>query len=202
MPVEGAGRRALVVVELNSGKTLTLASVPGERAVAAEEVLAELIARHGAPLVLKADNGSAFIAQRFARFCRSHGITLLHSPVRRPRFNGCCEVSGKHAKRRALAAAAQRGAVGGLSEADLGAAVTFVGEMPRVPAELRAAFQDALAEQRRLVAAERGLVLGPGLGNAIHRSLGRVAAQRALIQCHILSITGRDYLHCLSPSVA
>ncbi len=71
--------------------------------------------------------------------------------------------------------------------------------MPRVSEQLRAAFQDALAEQRRLVSAERGLVLGPGLRNAVYRLLGRVAAQRALIQCHILSIQDRDYPDCLSP---
>jgi hypothetical protein len=89
-----------------------------------------------------------------------------------------------------------------LSAADLQVATTFVGEMPRVPEALRTDFQQALAEQLRRVAAERGVALGPGLGNAIHRSLGRVAAERALIQCHILSIQGREYLHRLSPSVA
>ena len=81
-------------------------------------------------------------------------------------------------------------------------ATTFVGEMPRVPEALRTDFQQALAEQLRRVAAERGVALGPGLGNAIHRSLGRVAAERALIQCHILSTQGRECLHRLSPSVA
>ncbi len=181
---------------------LTMVSASGEWSCAAEQVLEALIAQHGAPLVLKADNGSAFIAKRFASFCRSHGIALVHSPVRRPQFNGCCEVSGKHAKRRAQAAAAQRGAVDYLSAADLQVATTFVGEMPRVPEALRADSQQALAEQLRRVAAERGVALGPGLGNAIHRSLGPVAAVRALIQCHILSIQGCEYLHRLSPAVA
>jgi hypothetical protein len=84
----------------------------------------------------------------------------------------------------------------------LQAASTFVGEMPRVPEALRTDFQQALAEQLRWVAAKRGVALGPGLGNAIHRSLGRVAAERARIQCHTQSIQGREYLHRLSPSVA
>jgi transposase InsO family protein len=76
---------------------LTMVSASGDWSCAAEQVLEALIAQHGAPLVLKADNGSAFIAKRFASFCRSHGIALVHSPVRRPQCNGCCEVGGKHA---------------------------------------------------------------------------------------------------------
>ena len=79
---------------------------------------------------------------------------------------------------------------------------TGVGELSRTPDVLCVDFRQAPAEQLRLVAAERGVVLGPGLGNAIHRLLGRVAAERALTQCHILSIRGRDYHYRLSPSVA
>ena len=82
-PVPPLGRRALVVTELPSRKTLCLRSVVGERAASVEAVLAELIARHSAPLVLELDNGSAFLARRFASFCRQLGIALLHSPVHR-----------------------------------------------------------------------------------------------------------------------
>ncbi len=110
--VAGVGRRALVVAGLHGRQVLALRAASGERAVAAEQILASLIAEHGAPLVLKLDNGSAFTAMRFARFCRAHGITLLHSPVRRPRLNGTCEVSGRWAKHRAQAAEACAGRQG------------------------------------------------------------------------------------------
>ena len=130
-PVAPFGRRAMVVAELYSRRVLALSAVRGERASAAEEVLARLIAAHGAPLVLKLDNGSAFTAKRFASFCRGHGITLLHSPVRRPRFNGTCEVSGRWAKHRALAAARLRGSAGPLCQADLDAAPKCVGPMAK-----------------------------------------------------------------------
>ena len=146
-PVAPLGRRALVVVELHSRKTLCVESVPGERAGAVIACLRRLIEKHGAPLVLKADNGSAFIAKCLARFCGSHGITLMHSPVRRPRWNGTCEVSGRWAKRRAVAAAALRGASGGLCQADLDCAVTFCGIMPRIDDALRERFLATVAQQ-------------------------------------------------------
>ncbi len=201
-PVAPFGRRALVVVELHSGKVLDLRAVPGERAAAAEQVLARLIAEHGAPLVLKLDNGSAFIARRFARFCQRHGITLLHSPVRRPRYNGACEVHGRWAKRDAQAAAEARGAAGDLCQADLDCAITFTGTMPRVSPLLRLRFLEVVAQQLAIVAAERGLALHSTILDHVHRSLARVAVQRALQLCHILTIEGRAYRQCLSPSAA
>jgi hypothetical protein len=57
-------------------------------------------ARQGRALELY--NGSAFTTKRFKRFCWRHGILLLHSPVRRPRYNGTCEVSGRCVADRAI----------------------------------------------------------------------------------------------------
>jgi hypothetical protein len=201
-PVAPFGRRALVVVELHSGKVLDLRAVPGERAAAAEQVLARLIEEHGAPLVLKLDNGSAFTARRFAKFCQRHGITLLHSPVRRPRYNGACEVHGRWAKRDAQAAARARGASDGLTQADLNSAITFTGVMPRVSPVLRQRFLEVVAEQLTIVAAERGLALQGAVPDHVRRSLARVAVGRALQLCHILTIEGRAYRQCLSRSAA
>jgi transposase InsO family protein len=187
------GRRALIVTELHSRRTLCLQSVPGERAEAVEQVLTALIERHGAPLVLKLDNGSAFISRSLASFCRRHGITLLHSPVRRPRWNGTCEVSARWAKERAYAAAQARGAVADLTQADLDAAVTFTGTMPCIDDALRERFRDVLAEQLAIAAAERGLAIACISQDHVRRSLRRVAVKRALLICHILTIEGRGY---------
>jgi hypothetical protein len=201
-PVAPLGRRALVVVELHSRKTLCLQSVAGERAVAAEWVLRGLIERHGAPLVLKLDNGSGFVAKRFGRFCREQGITLLHSPVRRPRYNGTCEVSGRWAKRRANAAAARRGEPGGLCQADLDSAVTFCGTMPTIDCGLRQRFLEVVEQQLAIVTAERGVALQGQLKDHQWRSLRRVAVRQALQLCHILSIEGRGYHQWLPASAA
>lgn len=200
-PVAGRGRRALVVVEMHSRRTLCVESVAGERAAAVIACLRRLIALHGAPLVLKADNGSAFSSKCLARFCRRHGITLMHSPVRRPRWNGTCEVSGRWAKRRAEAAARARGSAS-LCQQDLDAAVTFAGTMPRIDVALRQRFLALVAEQLVIAAEERGLALGDDTRDHHRRSLGRVAAQRALQLCHILSIRGREYHQWLPASVA
>ena len=190
--VEGCGRRALIVVELHSKKTLALESVSGERAVEVERVLAALIEKHGAPLVLKLDNGSAFISLRIAVFCALRGITLMHSPPRRPAFNGTCEVSGRWAKRRAQAAANLR-ADGTLTQADLDRAVTYFGVLPKVDEVLRARFLAMVEQEMAVVAAERGVALDDTLRDHVRRSLGRVAARRALQACHILTIEGRGY---------
>lgn len=200
-PVGDHGRRVLVVVEMHSRRTLCVDSVEGERARAVIACLQRLIAKHGAPLVIKADNGSAFIARCLARFCRRRGITLMHSPVRRPRWNGTCEVSGRWAKQRAVAAARLRGS-SKLCQADLDAAVTFVGTMPRIDDDLRQRFLALVAEQLVVAAREQGLVIAAQLEDHVRRSLGRVAARRALQLCHILSIEGREYRQWLPASVA
>jgi transposase InsO family protein len=202
LPVGDRGRRALVVVEMHSRKTLCLQSVPGERAASVVGCLQQLIDWHGAPLVLKADNGSAFVSDRVAAFCHEHGITLMHSPVRRPSWNGTCEVSGKWAKRRAEAAARHRGSPEHLLQADLDRAVTFVGTLPRIDTALRRHFLTVVAEQLAATAVEQGLVVDDQTPDHVRRSLGRVAAQRALIVCHMLTIKGREYHQWLPASAA
>lgn len=201
-PVGENGRRALVVVEMHSKKTLCVDSVPGERASAVIACLQRLIAKHGAPLVLKADNGSAFIAKCLARVCRHHGITLMHSPVRRPRWNGSCEVSGRWAKRRAVAAASLRGSPGVLCQADLDRAVTFTGTLPHIDDALRQRFLIVVEQQLAIVAAEKGVALHANTRDHVRRSLERVAARRALQLCHILTIEGRAYHQWLPASAA
>jgi transposase InsO family protein len=44
-----------------------------------------------APLVLKSDNGSAFISEEMARLVAEFEVLALFSPARTPRYNGGCE---------------------------------------------------------------------------------------------------------------
>lgn len=199
--VEGSGRRALIVVELHSKKTLALESVSGERIVEVERVLAQLIQKHGAPLVLKLDNGSAFISLRIAVFCALRGITLMHSPPRQPAFNGTCEVSGRWAKRRAQVAADLRG--DGHADA---VRPGPCGDLRRCAAEggrgaARSLPRDGGAGDGRR-GGRTGVALADTLRDHVRRSLGRVAARRALQACHILTIEGRGYRQWLLPSTA
>jgi hypothetical protein len=63
---------------------------------------------HGVPLVLKSDNGSAFIAELFRGGLASCQVDILFSPGRMPSYNGSIEAgigsltsrTGQHAARR------------------------------------------------------------------------------------------------------
>jgi hypothetical protein len=58
---------------------------------------------------------------------------------------------------------------------------------------LRERFRDVIAGWLSIAAAERGLALVCISKDCVRRSIGRVAAQRALQLCHILTIKGRGY---------
>lgn len=200
-PIADHSRRALVVAELHHRQVLDLRAVAGERAGTAVACLERLIEWHGAPLVLKVDNGSANRSAAVRNLCAQHGILPLFSPPRCPRFNGTCEVSGRWAKRRAENSAAQRGA-GQVTQADLDCAVTFTGRLPSVSAELRACLHATVAQELSTVVRERGLVIDDTTPDHRRRSLERVAIQRALQLCHILKIEGRAFPRCLPATAA
>jgi hypothetical protein len=67
--------------------------VRGERAEDVLPVLRVLFAEHGPPLVLKSDNGSAFIAGVLHDLLGEADVAQLFSPVRRPQYNGALERS-------------------------------------------------------------------------------------------------------------
>jgi len=60
--------------------------------------LEALFAEHGAPLVLKSDNGSAFKDKDMLKLLAEHDIVWLPSPPRTPWYNGGCE-AGNHSMR-------------------------------------------------------------------------------------------------------
>ncbi len=90
-PVEDRYRFVLTVRDLASGCTLAATAVRAEDAQAAIDVLTALFAAHGPPLVLKADNGPAFIARAMRAFLDRHRVALLLSPAYTPSYNGACE---------------------------------------------------------------------------------------------------------------
>ena len=106
-------------------------------------------------------------------------------------------MSGLRAKQRASAVAAQRGSAV-VCQQDLDAAVTNEATMPVVADKLRARFSKVevqLGEVRR----ERGLASDIVFADHQQSSLGRVAARRALLICHTLTIKGRVYHQRLRP---
>ncbi|MCC6151770.1 MAG: transposase family protein [Planctomycetes bacterium] len=90
-PIDGVYRRVLVVLDLSSGCILLAQPCEGERAEVALEALSRLFELHDAPLVLKSDNGSAFIEACVQGLLAAKNVQHLFSPPRCPRYNGSCE---------------------------------------------------------------------------------------------------------------
>jgi transposase InsO family protein len=90
-PIDGLYPYLLGVRDLASGQQLLwrpLTSANAEEAILALQLL---FALHGAPLVLKTDNGSPFIAEHTLAFLAQCGVLPLFSPPRVPQYNGSIE---------------------------------------------------------------------------------------------------------------
>ena len=98
-PIDGCYRYVLTVRDLASGCTLAAHAVTATDAASTIHVLRALFAQHGPPLVLKADNGSAFTADDTRTFLTAHGVTPLYSPAYTPTYNGVCEAGNGTIKR-------------------------------------------------------------------------------------------------------
>jgi transposase InsO family protein len=78
-----------------------------------------LFVAHGAPLVLKSDNGSAFGAKEVQRLCDQFGVRNLFSPLAMPRYNGSIEAGIGSLTSRTEQAARRRGHPGDWSYDDV-----------------------------------------------------------------------------------
>ena len=90
-PIDGLYPYLLGVRDLASGQQLLW--LPLATATARETIpaLAPLFVLYGAPLVLKTDNGSPFLAGDVRAFLAAWGVQQLFSPPRMPRYNGAIE---------------------------------------------------------------------------------------------------------------
>lgn len=90
-PVDSCFPYLLAVRDLASHFQLLWLPVADETAETAIAALRVLFQQHGPPLVLKSDNGSAFIDRDFAALLRAHRVAHLRSPPECPEYNGSCE---------------------------------------------------------------------------------------------------------------
>jgi transposase InsO family protein len=92
-PIDGLYPYLLAVRDLASGQQLLWR--PLRTATAAETIpaLLPLFMLHGAPLVLKTDNGSPFIAEDILAFFKQWFVLPLFSPPRVPQYNGSIEAA-------------------------------------------------------------------------------------------------------------
>jgi hypothetical protein len=89
--IEGVFTKLLVVRDLASGQNLLSLPCLAESGNVAARELETLIRRHGAPAVVKSDNGKSLRCAAVQMVLAAHGILALVSPPRCPGYNGSCE---------------------------------------------------------------------------------------------------------------
>ena len=87
-PIDGIYPYLFAVRDLASHCQLAWHPFRGQTAQETIPVLEDLFRRLGPPLVLKSDNGSAFIAEISVDFLQSWGVSQLLSPAAHPQYNG------------------------------------------------------------------------------------------------------------------
>jgi len=96
--IDGVFPAILNVRDLASHQQLLWLAVEHENAATVVDALADLFAVHGAPLVMKCDNGPAFRADVTKRFLLDQEVFTLYSPPYCARYNGACERANRTLK--------------------------------------------------------------------------------------------------------
>jgi transposase InsO family protein len=208
--IEGRYPRLLSVRDLASGVQLAWQPAAGETAAAACAVLASLFHEHGAPLVLKVDNGAAFDSAALQKLLSQHGVLGLYSPPYTPQYNGAAEAGVGALKGRTEAQALARDAPGDWTWEDTEAArqeanAVSVGRRETSPtraavwaargplsAETRTAFQAEVSRQQRGPAPAAATEVEDAGGEASDQACPwRVVLRRALVALGYLVISWR-----------
>jgi hypothetical protein len=201
--IEGRCPYLLAVRDLASGSQLLWRPVEAATGQVARDALAALFAEHGAPLVLKCDNGSPFTSAVVEELLAAHGVLALYSPPHWPRYNGSVEAGIGSLKDRTDARAARAGHAGRWTWDDVAGACAEANTLSRprgasgpspdelwsaretITAEERAAFGAAVEEARR--AREPGeSCAGTGAVVRSGRAMARCAIRLALERCGYL----------------
>jgi transposase InsO family protein len=91
LPLEEGYSDLLAVRDLASGMQLLWLPVAEATAATTTAALLSLFLLYGAPLVLKLDNGSPFVAQMTRALLAQWQVMALYSPPGRPQYNGAIE---------------------------------------------------------------------------------------------------------------
>jgi transposase InsO family protein len=96
--IDGCFGSILNVRDLASHQQLLWLPLAREDAATLVDVLVSLFEAHGAPLVLKCDNGPAFRAAATKKLLRAWSVFGLYSPPYCPGYNGACERANRTLK--------------------------------------------------------------------------------------------------------
>jgi hypothetical protein len=205
-PIEGVYTRVLSVRDLAGQAQLAWSPVPDESAEHVRLVLATLIAEHGAPLLIKKDNGSALNEEKVNGLLDKNGIIGLLSPRATPQYNGACEAANGSMKLRTKYEAARQGHPGRWTADDCEAARLQAmqtarpwgvnGQTPEgvwskrepITVELRQRFQNSVAYFKEEECKKKGYLPGIKLDQDVLATINRTAIRRALCACRLLEV--------------
>jgi transposase InsO family protein len=201
--IDGLYPYLLAVRDLASHQQLLWLPVLDMTADTAIEALEMLLVLHGVPLVLKTDNGPAFIADATKRFLSPHGVNLLFSPPHTPGYNGSIEAGIGSLKTRTERYATRAGHPGYWTLDDIAAAQSEAnatarphGETGPTPDVLWRARRPTTAEERVLFQQavhrhRKELHPKEALSTKEERRMQREAIRRALVEHGILLFSRR-----------
>jgi transposase InsO family protein len=199
-PIDGAYPYLLAVRDLASGRQLLWLPTPAESAAETVNALASLFVLHGPPLVLKSDNGSAFVAGATQALLAGAGVIPLFSPAYTPQYNGSAEAGIGSLKTRTERHAARSSHPGVWTSDDAAAAQAEANALAHPKGERGPTPDAAWSSRRRLTAADRapfkatvaalrdeeraraGLATEGSPNSTAERRAARVAIRRALVE--------------------
>jgi len=203
-PIDGLYSYLLAVRDLASGQQLLWLPLTHAGAAHTLPALQPLFLVHGAPLVLKTDNGSPFCAGAALDFLRSWGAIPLFSPPYWPRYNGAIEAGIGSLKTRTEQHATRNGRSTCWSWSDAHAAQAEANatarpkgptgptadelwrQRPPITRGQRGAFQASVDRHRELARVNGGWTeIGP-LPAKEERAMDRHAIRRALVEHDLL----------------
>ncbi len=198
--VDGLYPRLVCVRDLASGQQLMALPCFDETTATARSVMRALLRWNPAPLVLKCDNGSAFVSPEFREELESWGIQLLFSPPSYPQYNGAIEAGIGGLKTRLHWISARHGRPGewtcdDVEEARRHANATIRLDRGRGPSpdqawdlrleirdHERALFHSAIKRYLLREESRHGVLDSTMLGHSERTQIERVAVTRALIE--------------------
>jgi hypothetical protein len=208
-PVDGCFDHVLATRDLASSMQLAALPTLDADADTAVETTETLFLEHGAPLVLKSDNGSPFIAQAFQELLDRWKVFALLSPPRTPRYNGGVEAGNGSVKTRTCQEAVRHGRIGCWTCDDLEAVRLQAnltarpwGDRNPTPQEVwdrrtpvtpdqRRTFLQCVERMQREVRTELAYGEDTLLGRAERAIVARAAARRALESLGYLQVQRR-----------
>lgn len=202
-PIDGVYRYLVHVRDLATPYQLAALPVARATAPAVVDLLRALVAAHGAPLVLKVDNGSPF-GRVLQAWAHTAGVLVLYSPPAYPPYNGSIEASIGAITTRAhhCAAAAGHPAYWTCDDVDAARVAANLTVRPgrdgRTTAALRWQRRGAItcAERQRFHAHYVTLARSSSPASALTRVRQRTAIVHTLLTLGYVAITRRaDLVH-------